>query len=90
MSDYVKPLVRWKAEHSRLEPESAFPNEVWHLFVGRGKNPRRVATIWKNTPNRFTWSTWDKHGTGGENDVSESLEQAQALASLCAIRQGFI
>lgn len=46
----------------------------WSLFDGR---KRERATIWKNEATRFTWHTYDDHGTGGENAESNNLNRAK-------------
>lgn len=82
----MEPLCNWRL----VDQGGPGIPRTWKLFVGRGKSPRSVATVWEHRPSYCVWHTWDRDGVGGENDTSESLEQAQALASLCAIRQGFI
>jgi hypothetical protein len=71
----VKPLVRWIAY-----------GDGFDLEVGRGKHPRCVATVWANG----TWCTWNRSGSGGENDREETVKQAKVEAAASAIAQGFI
>ena len=47
------------------------------------------ATIWQNSQYRFTWSTWDDFGTGGENDVCSTLDEAKDQCVAAIVRQGF-
>ena len=71
----MQPMVNW-IKHG----------ENWQLYVGRGKRPRCVATVYRNG----TWFTWDRNGTGGENSVNSNIEEAKIEAAGCAVRQGFI
>lgn len=80
------PFLNWQSFGRDIITDK--PNQ-WRLAVGRGKHPWTAAMIWKNSSG-YVWHTFNRRGTGGENDSSETLEQAQALASLCVIRQGFV
>lgn len=53
----------------------------WELL----QNERSYATVYLNG----IWFTWDKNGTGGENDKSASVEQAKHDAWDACKRQGF-
>ena len=57
--------------------------DEWRLQVGM---VRHVATVWDNG----TWHTWDRRGTGGENDVEATVARAKIEAAASAIAQGFI
>jgi hypothetical protein len=72
----VRALVRWVS----------YGSDNWDLVVGRGKHPRTVATVWANG----TWSTWNRSGTGAENDKEDTVKRAKIEASASAISQGFI
>jgi hypothetical protein len=76
----IKPW-EWKAE----EP-TRFINGKWHLLDGQG---RERATIWQNTENRFTWHTWDEHGTGGPNSEENDLRRAMDACIGAIIRVGW-
>jgi hypothetical protein len=58
----------------------------WELIHG---GARVRARIWNNTPGRYTWHTFDSDGTGGENDVADSLNDAKDLAVAAIVRQGW-
>lgn len=63
--------------------------------TGRNRWRTAWATIWESKPvdhfgTHFTWHTWDANGTGGENSVEPTLEEAQEQATIAAIRQEFV
>ncbi len=71
-----KPLVRWVEGGGSSR-----------LLVGTDdESSRVVATVWPNG----VWSTWDRNGTGGENDSEETVKRAKIEAAASAIAQGFI
>lgn len=58
----------------------------WNLLSPKG---RTVAQIWQNSPDHFTWHTWDVRGIGGENASDPTLEQAQSEVVKALRRQAF-
>lgn len=82
-SDSFEPSVKWVQD-----------GENWILYAGRKSwgrwRWRTVANVWKNSPSRATWHTWDYWGVGGENDVEDSVEIAKVEAAASVIAQGFI
>ena len=76
--DSLPRLVRWIWRPA---------TKIWDLM----DSTRNVATVWRKThPEGVYWHTWDKAGTGGENDISCSVEAAMADAESACLRQGFI
>lgn len=67
------------APHLGMQPQ-------WDLLDGRGQER---ATIWQNSDDRFTWHTWDDRGTGGENSVCASLQDAKDQCVAAIVRQGW-
>ncbi len=78
-------IKAWQWSKS-LSEVTARGGSIWHLRDGRG---RERATIWQNSEDRYTWHTWDDHGTGGENDEAASLDDAKLLCLACIVRQGW-
>ena len=78
----IKPW-RW---HKSLSEVTSRGLPIWQLRDGRNRDR---ATIWQNDENRFTWHTWDEHGTGGENAEATSLDDAKLFSVACLVRQGW-
>jgi hypothetical protein len=71
----------------RVSREDVRWNAQWALFDGAG---RERATITENEPGkRYTWHTWDDHGTGGVNAEAGSLNAAKDQAMAAIVRQGW-
>ena len=80
----IKPW-RWIDRSDRLAP-SKYRGGKWELVDGRGRDR---ATVWQNDEHRFTWHTWDEHGTGGENAEATSLDDANRNCVAAIVRQGW-
>lgn len=59
-----------------------FGKHEWVLRDGRGRNR---ANVYANG----TWHTWDEHGTGGENSVCATVQDAMDQALAAVVRQGW-
>lgn len=59
---------------------SADDVDRWELLVGG----RTAATVWDNG----TWHTWDRSGTGMENDTARDAQSAKWIAYCSALGQG--
>jgi hypothetical protein len=78
----VKPWCWTKS----LAERTSRGGEIWRLRDGRG---HERATIWQNAEDRYTWHTWDDHGTGGENAEATSLDDAKRHCVAAIVRQGW-
>lgn len=58
-------------------------------FTPTGEFGRRGWTFSEVFEKNFTWHTWDRHGTGGENASDPTLEKAMQEAELALLRQGW-
>jgi hypothetical protein len=78
----IKPW-RWSKS---LAETTLHGGGIWRLRNGRGRDR---ATIWQNAEDRFTWHTWDDHGTGGENAEATTLDDAKRHCVAAIVRQGW-
>lgn len=73
----------------RLAREGAHFDRRWRLVWGR-RRWRDVCNFFEQPDGRITWHTWDRRGTGGENDTSRSLFAAVEIVIVCLLRQRFV
>lgn len=63
-------------------PADLFGKHEWILRDGRG---RCRVNVYANG----TWHTWDEEGTGGENSVCATVQDAMDQALAAVVRQGW-
>lgn len=59
----------------------------WHLVSPKGKNAATIYCKYREV-SEFIWFVWDEFGSGGENDVTYTLEKAMNEAENATILWG--
>lgn len=59
-------------------------------FSLRDNENKIRAQIWCDNDGKATWHTFDENGTGGENDISASVDRAKLAVYAAMLRQGWM